>query len=573
VSAASGAKQHATVASHRWDHAALTVCTAIVAAYAVFAYAILDTGSFPTIDAVVKTLQARALLSSHFTSQVLPYPGRSIDPNDSFFPMSPPHVFHTEAGWQGIFPTGVALVNAPLLLFGLEGITLGSLAASFAVLIVCVRLTRVEPRWGLAALLGLGTFLWGYAVLPWEHMPALALSTAAFLCLQHTSFRGAILSGALLGGAACLRDESLMLLPGLMFVCWRRSRDYRLLLLIIAGVIVCPSVVALLDATVYQRPVAAHLRHAVPFGEQWMPVSQHAPGLPLLTRMSWERRYDIVIHEWILGIRGGHIFPILTATFALLAVLRRTAFAAIGTSILVSMLLALHVAELLSLFHAPEVIAGILRWSPILVFALLPSARDSRPAPGRSEALVTMGCFTVGALATVSTHGGFQLGPRLMLPVLPFAAIAAWEGWMSYRVAAPRTAQARFIWFGGCALLAGSICMQVVNQSAFLEFNKREQGEADWLQASATGAVVIDDSETVCVPGPVMDSVPVFLATSQDRATTLARMLANAQVESLVFVSRERPPQDMSFDPYVRKARLRTKTTLLQEWVLPDVDR
>jgi hypothetical protein len=74
------------------------------------------------------------------------------------------------------------------------------------------------------------------------------------------------------------------------------------------------------------------------------------------------------------------------------------------------------------------------------------------------------------------------------------------------------------------------------------------------------------------VPGPVMDSVPVFLATSQDRATTLARMLANARVGSLVFVSRERPPQDLSFDPYVRKARLRTKTTLLQAWVLPDAD-
>ena len=121
-------------------------------------------------------------------------------------------------------------------------------------------------------------------------------------------------------------------------------------------------------------------------------------------------------------------------------------------------------------------------------------------------------------------------------------------------------------------MLIGSICMQVVNQSAFRDFNKREQREADWLQASTANAVVIDDSETVCVPGPVIDSVPVFLATSQARATTLAHKLADARVRSLVFVSRERPLQDLSFDPYVRKARLGTRKTLLQEWVLPDID-
>jgi hypothetical protein len=183
-----------------------------------------------------------------------------------------------------------------------------------------------------------------------------------------------------------------------------------------------------------------------------------------------------------------------------------------------------------------------------------------------------MGCYTLGALAAVSTHGGFQLGPRLMVPILPFAAVAAWEGWMSYRSAAPRSSRARFIWRTGCLLLAGSIGMQLVNQAAFFEFNRREHGEADWLRASGARAVVIDDSETVCVAGPLIDTQPVFLATSQERATTLVHMLANAQVRSLVFVSRERPPQDLSFAPYVRKARLRTRTTLLQQWVLSDVD-
>jgi hypothetical protein len=110
--------------------------------------------------------------------------------------------------------------------------------------------------------------------------------------------------------------------------------------------------------------------------------------------------------------------------------------------------------------------------------------------------------------------------------------------------------------------------MQVlVNQRAFVEFNRREQQEAAWMRTSTADAVVIDDSETVCVVGPVITSRPVFLTTSQARATTLARILADAGVHSLLFVSRKRD-QAISFEPYIFKAQQRTKWTTMQQWVL-----
>jgi hypothetical protein len=159
-----------------------------------------------------------------------------------------------------------------------------------------------------------------------------------------------------------------------------------------------------------------------------------------------------------------------------------------------------------------------------------------------------------------------------MLPILPFAGIAAWEGWMSYRAAAPANRQARFILVAGGALLAGSICMQVlVTLPAFVEFNHREQREAEWVQASKSQAIVIDNSETVCVAGPVIDSRPVFLATSQASATTLARRLADRQIRSVLFVSRERR-QDLLFEPYVLSGQHRTRSTAMQQWVLPPED-
>jgi hypothetical protein len=331
--------------------------------------------------------------------------------------------------------------------------------------------------------------------------------------------------------------------------------------------------VALLDVAVYQRPVAAHLRHAVGAVERWLGVAPPA-GLPYLTSLSWERRFDIVVHEWILGIRGGHVFATAAVTLGTLALLRRTVVALFGTALVVVILLVLHLGDLLKLTAAPEVVAGILRWSPILVFALLPAARGARLSAGRREALVTMGCYTLGALCSVTTHGGFQLGPRLMLPILPFAGIAAWEGWMSYRHAPSSSGLSTLIFVAGGGLLVGSICMQLlVTQRAFVDFNRREQHEAEWMQASTQDAVVIDNSETVCVAGPVIDRQPVFLATSQSRASALARMLAGAGMHSVLFVSRERR-QNLTFEPYTLASQHRTRSTTLQRWVLrPDASQ
>ena len=84
------------------------------------------------------------------------------------------------------------------------------------------------------------------------------------------------------------------------------------------------------------------------------------------------------------------------------------------------------------LVTAPKWLAGLLRVAPYLVFALFPAATrtwaGARTHGGELVArlaLITMAAYLALAFAGVDTTGGKGLGPRLLLPLLPFSPFAA----------------------------------------------------------------------------------------------------------------------------------------------------
>ena len=154
-----------------------------------------------------------------------------------------------------------------------------------------------------------------------------------------------------------------------------------------------------------------------------------------------------------------------------------------GALLVVCVVAGLHVRDLAFLVRQPDFVPGLLRLSPVLIFAALPTASSPRVPSNRLTLLLTTGVFLAGMLLLVNTTGGASLGPRLLIPVLPLLAVAAWEGLDSYRDARHSRVEYRFTWLIGLALLLGSIVMQAgVAARAYVAFNRRERQAVRWLE-------------------------------------------------------------------------------------------
>ncbi len=72
-----------------------------------------------------------------------------------------------------------------------------------------------------------------------------------------------MIAGVLVGAGATLRDEVMLLAPGLLLTIWFRDRGWRPLGKAVAGVIIPLALAAVVEVWWFERPAAAHLRHAV----------------------------------------------------------------------------------------------------------------------------------------------------------------------------------------------------------------------------------------------------------------------------------------------------------------------
>ena len=272
------------------------------------------------------------------------------------------------------------------------------------------------------------------------------------------------------------------------------------------------------------------------------------------------------MHDWLLGYRGSVQALAFIGILAAIALVRRSELRVWGALLVLCLVLGQHLRDLHGLLRHPDLATGLLRLSPVLIYAVLPRCAPAQSRDARHDALPAAAIFLGGMLALTSTTGGASLGPRLLVPILPLLAAAAWDGLDSYREARPGRPEQRIAWLLGLLLLAGSVVMQVgVAAPAYIAFNKAERQAVRWLEQSSA-PVIVDSTFTTSVAYPVYLRRPVLLAETQGKADDVASRLAAQGTASVLVVSRERR-QDLQFAPFRLVETQRTAHTVVQRWV------
>ena len=545
----------------------MKVAVAALAAlgYGVLGLLVLYPDTLFSVDAAVKLLQARALLDSGLQSLSIPYPAAGLDPAFEFFPFAQPFVFKAAGSWHGVFPSAVALFNAAWLPVGAGGVVLASALGGGIALGVMSSVKTNAPAWAVPLVLGIGTSFWFYCVLPWEHVPALALSTAAWGIVLGSTRRSALTGAALaLGTAIVLREESLLLTPGFMWALWTTRRDLRGCMAF-ALVLMLPFVLLLTaDVVLFHRPPAAHVAQLSELLAGSVGSSSNIriePAWPMV------QRAQTVLQDWLLGRAGWSYSVLILALIAGVGAFRRHAAAAVGVLTLAMLCLVQLGQDLSTMLPHPDFPPGLLRLSPFLILAFVPVAVGQEGSTVRRLGLLTSTGYLVGVLASLSMTGGASLGPRLLLPILPLLCHAACEGLWSYRQATTRAG--RPIWVLGLLLLAGSVAIQVgVAMRAYITFNHDEHRAVERLRASSDPVIVIDSPFTMSVTEPVYLTRQVMMADTPAKAARLSVLLQRQSVPTFRLVSRELT-QPFDFAPYRLVSVERFPVTTIQQWALP----
>lgn len=466
-----------------------TTIVAVVSllALAWLAPATFDADSVTSIDTVLKLAQATEVSESGFRSMALPYRARALDSEEVFYPFEAPFVFLSAGRWQSIFSSFYAVIAAVALRFGVEALVVLAMAGATAAVVSTLWLPGARAAGAL--LLLAGTPLWLYGVTPNETALALGCLMAALAVAARVGGRrGDWTSGVLLGIAALLRDESLLVGPGLLYARTLAGRRWRDLSHVLGGVAVPLALMAIVDQWWFERPMLAHLRHAVPGFDALLPRAR--ARLPELPAMAWRERVQTVVDYWLFGV-GLEAATAGTLCVAVAHLGRRLAPAAIA--VMVATAAILHAIDIFRLIAEPRITAGLFRLSPFLLLALLPRAAGERASPLMRLTWVTAGCCLGIALLTVNTEGGKPTGPRLIIGLWPLLAAAAVDVLGSYVTAARRSMTSAITAIGGLALMLGSLAMEAAVIVPMRIERARDNAEAArTVRATGDRVIVID---------------------------------------------------------------------------------
>jgi len=526
---------------------------AIVAFYAVLGLGVLAPESVYSGDIGVKYVQARALGDQRFRTLDIPYPGELLDPAREFTPLRPPFVMVTGEATQAIFPPVSAVIQAgAVLLGGFRGLIALSIVAAAGVLLASW--TLAPARYGVPVLvaIGLGGPLWFYAVSGWEHAPAVALGTAAFAWALRSpagSRSAPIVAGALVGAGATLRDEVILLAPGLLLGIWLRERGWRRIGAATAGLLVPLLLAAAIEVWWFERPAAAHLRHAVHLLQTALHVtSEPNPDVPALRPMTARERYDTVVTYWLFG-RGTDPQVASFVTALLIALFIRWKWrSSLGILMWLLAFGATAVGDLWEVLTAPKWLAGLIRVSPCTVFAVLPFAasRGAGERHGEENWLAAVAGFTTLtylaiAYAGVDTSGGKSLGPRLLLPLLPLLTVSSIVIIGSYLRSTARADRA--VGVAGVALVAVAVLIHV--GGTIPAYRHRNADDASAVLAAAASPeriVVADDMYTAQLLFPLYDRKIILLADTVESGERLGARLVQHRLGGALLISRNPEP-------------------------------
>ena len=540
----------------RYLRVPVVAALAITASYAVLGLVVFSPLGIYSSDIGVKFVQARALADARFRSLDLAYPGAFLDPAREFFPIRPPFVIRTGDETQAIFsPASAVLQAAPAAAAGLRGLIIVSLVSAAVTLLASSAMAPPGQKTAVVLAVGVGSPLWLYAVLGWEHAPAVALSTASFaVALRSRKAASAAVAGMLIGAAALLRDEVLLLIPGLLVMTGLRYRSARPV--VTTAVIAVAVLLAglLIDVMWFERPPAAHLRHAVDLVLGTDAVGTAAGDLPVLEQMSFRSRYETVIHYWLLGYGNDFWVLIFSATLLAALLARRFSSSAGSLAILawVAGVVVLAAMDAWEVATAPKWLAGLHRVAPYLVFALLPPPAKGRDDGWQPYAIVAAtALYVVAAMVATNTTGGKSLGPRLLLPLLPLLAVAA-----MMRIAAYLRASAaleRVTGYSGVLLVALAAVIHLAGAiPAYHARNREDAAPLLVAQASSARVIVTDHPHTAQMLLPLYYRKVIFLADSHEARAKLGALLADAKVPEVLLMSER-------FEPATRLSPLKIR--------------
>ena len=521
--------------------------------YAVLGLWVLNPEAFYSGDIGVMYAQARALADHRFTSLDIPYPAEFLDPDREFFPLRPPFVLVTSGSTQAIFsPASAVLQAAVVAVAGLSGLILLSIAGGAVTLWAARTLSPAPYGTGVAIALALGTPLWFHATAGWQHAPAAACGAAGFAWAVRSRGRAApFVAGLLVGAGAILRDEVLLRLPGLLIALWWRRRRVGPLAAAVAGVLIPLGVAASVDVWWFQRPAAAHLRHAVHLLQSAMQVTGGPPAeVPVLQTFTLRERYDTVVEYWLLGYGADWIIAEVAAGLAVALIISHRWRSSLGLLLWLTVILALAAADLWEVVTAPKWLAGLHRVSPYLVFALFPlpaGVSDSDP-PGwlRPAIALTAAAYLLVSFAGVDTAGGKGLGPRLLLPLFPLLAVSAIVAIGAYlRSTAPAD---RWVGRAGVVLVAMAIAIHLCGTiPAYYHRNQDDSLTIRSVINTRERLIVADNAFTAQMLLPLYYRRMILLADSDELRRKLGARLAAQRLNRLILVTRQLDtPRDLA---------------------------
>lgn len=539
----------------RWTRprAATLATSAIVLYYALLGLVVLAPEGVYSGDIGVQYVQAQSLVNNGFRSLDLDYPGEFLDPERRFFPMRPPFVFTAGGATQAIFPPMAAVMDAPAVAAGgLRGMVLLSLIAAAAILYCAGRLAPAPVRPWVILALGLASPLWFYAVTGWQHAPGMALGTAAFAtALTASGPASPLLAGLCAGLGATLRDEVILLVPGVAAALWVRGADsgtavrsrVRALALMGGGAAAALAAAAAVDVWWFERPAAAHLRHAVHLLQSALHTTDASNiEMTVLRPMTLQERYDTVIEYWLLGY--GHEPYLLAYVGGLAAALivRWKTGSAAGILAWLAAILVPAALDVWELVTAPKWLAGLHRVAPYLVFAVLPWPRgQSDDRLVTRVVLMTAAIYLAIAFAGVDTTGGKSLGPRLLLPLLPLLTVPAVTRIAGYLRAA--SSADRWVGRAGAALVVMAVVIHAYGTTVAYFWRNQHDASAVLEIASARERIVVaDDQYTAQLLFPLYYRKIIFLADSPGSAAALGAMLEARRLYGALVVSRDAEP-------------------------------
>jgi len=522
------------------------VAAAIIAYYTIIGLVVLRPEAVYAGDIGVKYVQAQALVQRHFRSLNIGYPGEFLDPARRFFPLRPPFVMTVAGAPQAIFPPASTLIQAfGVAVAGFRGMIVVTLIGGAVTIYAARRLSRERDRVVTLLALGLASPLWFYAVSGWEHAPAVGLGVLGFaLALHSRSPLAPVLAGAAVGAGATIRDEVILLVPGMALAMWLRTRRWQPVVGALAAVLVPLALAMALEVWWFGRPPAAHVRHAVHVLQTALNVtSAPNPDVPVLQPITPRERYEFVVQYWIFGYGNDRWIWTFVGTGVLAFAVRAFSGSSIPLAVWLGAVVIPAWFDFQELMRAPKWLAGMQRVVPYAVCALLPRPKGNTEADGGFPLIVavTTAIYLLVAYVGTDTHGGKSLGPRLLLPLLPLLVVAAIMRISSY-LRSTLVAD-RAVGLIGVTLVALSMTMHVFGTlPAYHRRNLDDSGALVALASSRVRVVVADDDATAQLLMPLYRRKVIFLADSPDLMTALGTAMVDQRIPEVVVVSRQPQP-------------------------------